>query len=49
MLECFIDHGNFMISLQESHFQLIIEIEEVRSEMFDKLTKLFFHIRNYIV
>ena len=39
--ECSIDHGNGMVVLQESRFQLIIEIEDVRSEMFDKLTKLF--------
>jgi hypothetical protein len=39
--ECSIDHGNCMVVLQESRFQLIIEIEDVRSEMFDKLTKLF--------
>lgn len=39
--ECSIDHGNFMVVLQKSRFQLIIEIEDVRSEMFDKLTKLF--------
>jgi hypothetical protein len=39
--ECSIDHSNCMVVLQESRFQLIIEIEDVRSEMFDKLTKLF--------